>query len=295
MKTFDIDGTLLDYDYLVGEDPVINQRLIVSLDISEPVALVTNQGGLAFGLMDAKRRDGRQYPRPVDFVWRLNKLINYLTDAGIPVVSVYVCTFHAKAPAELCREAAATIKEMLPNDIVKAYSLERWRKPNPAMLIEAGATVYYGDSEEDGQAAAAAGIPFVKVERFTSGGGGQPINLIECLHCGRKDKVIINDRERWCPECGKKRVYYVAVDEMRPPFNSQLWLAHEPLQEYPDEAEMVQAFIEDLYPDKVDIAFGSARAWVVDRLDDEAPARCYEVRVDYVPTWFAYEIDQGST
>lgn len=293
MKTFDIDGTLLDYDYLPGEDPVINRGLIATLEPGERIALVTNQGGLAFGLMGIQRKDGRHYPRSADFVWRLNKLVNCLTDAGVIVADVHVCTFHPKAPPEKCEEAAASIKEMLPSDTVKAYFFERWRKPNPSMLVEARATVYYGDSEEDAEAAARLHIPFVRVTRFTSGGGGEPVNLIECVHCGRKDKVIISDRERWCPECGKKRVYYVAVDETRPPFNSQLWLAHEPLHEYPDEADMVQAFIEDIYPDKQDIAFGAERVWVVDRLDDEEPARCYEVRVDYVPTWFAYEVDQS--
>lgn len=43
------------------------------------------------------------------------------------------------------------------------------RKPSPKMLEVSNATCYYGDSDEDAQAAKAAGIEFVRVERFFFG------------------------------------------------------------------------------------------------------------------------------
>ena len=57
MKTFDIDVTLLDYDYLPGSQPKINHALIATI-AGETINLVTNQGGLPFGVMGAKRKDG---------------------------------------------------------------------------------------------------------------------------------------------------------------------------------------------------------------------------------------------
>ena len=49
---------------------------------------------------------------------------------------------------------------------VTVYTIARARKPQPLMLHSVMASEYWGDSDEDGEAAAAAGVPFVNVERF---------------------------------------------------------------------------------------------------------------------------------
>jgi histidinol phosphatase-like enzyme len=283
MKTFDIDGTLLDYGYLPGGEPLLNHALIDTLLPGEQIALVTNQGGLAFGLMNAG-----QYPKPEDFVRRLKTLVNALSGRSVIVKSVMACTALDGISPGLASQVAYEVSELWerPPFPLTIFHGRSERKPSPYMLARSRATVYYGDSDEDEKAAANAGIPFVRVERFTSGGGGQPVNLTTCSKCGRDDKVVVDEWRRWCPECGWMRVYYLTIGDVRPPFNSQLWFEHETNGEA-DEAEMVADWAEE---NASDTAWGTDRVWVLDKLDDDAAARCYDVRVENVPTWFAYKV-----
>lgn len=168
----DIDGTLLDYNYMPGVAPKINRALIDELVAAkvQEVALVTNQGGLPWGVQNNRRTDGRKYPMPEDFVERFCALRTAFHAAGIGVPVLRICVYHPKAPAALVEQAATLLRKTLDDAGVicdwHVYATARARKPAPFMLHSVGATVYFGDSDEDAQAAHAAGINFVHVARF---------------------------------------------------------------------------------------------------------------------------------
>lgn len=170
MITLDIDGTLLDYNYSTRTKPVINQELIAKLaaDGVEQIALVTNQGGLVFGEQGFRRQDGRGYPVPEDFTNRLFELDQALARHGIAIAGVYICTYHPKADAGWLDATTDKLRRLLRLTHLPCfvYPVDSFRKPSPIMLEIAKASVYYGDSDEDEQAASAAGIPFVRVPRF---------------------------------------------------------------------------------------------------------------------------------
>lgn len=170
MIACDIDGTLLDYDHIPGQIPAINYPLIRQLrQRTDKLLLITNQGGLPFGVQGIVRNDGRKYPAPEDFIDRFVCLAGALALYGISIGGVWACTFHAKARPEAVEFAAETLDELLytfPGLSVHIYPGAKMRKPSPAMLHYSMATCYYGDSDEDEQAATAAGIKFVRVGRF---------------------------------------------------------------------------------------------------------------------------------
>lgn len=166
----DIDGTLLDYNYIPGHPPKPNVALIEQIARRTAILhLITNQGGLPFGVQGIKRKDGRGYPAPEDFVMRLVYLDGVLRAHRIQIAGLYVCVFHPKAPSHAVKFAAETLSSLLtgafPNhDAINVFFGEQWRKPAPDMLRYAGVDCYYGDSDEDEQAAS--GLEFVRVERF---------------------------------------------------------------------------------------------------------------------------------
>jgi len=167
----DIDGTLLDYSHVPGENPRYNEALIDLLLKSgvREVSLVSNQGGLVFGLM-SKVRDGgsRRYPSPSDFHLRLMSLIYKLKENGIRTISLRVCTFHPKGSVGLLSDAARDVRNLLYDSDFDwvVHEGPDYRKPSPLMLEDVGATVYFGDSDEDEESAKNAGIVFVRVERY---------------------------------------------------------------------------------------------------------------------------------
>lgn len=170
MIASDIDGTLLDYNYIPGQMPAINWPLLRQIaERTDVLALVTNQGGLPWGVLGMQRKDGRPYPKPADFVGRFVHLCGALALHGVAVSSLYVCVFHPKADGETVMKACYDTSALLyciGATTAHVYFGEEFRKPSPAMLVAAGATCYYGDSDEDAAAAEAAGIEFVRVERF---------------------------------------------------------------------------------------------------------------------------------
>lgn len=175
MIALDLDGTLLDYSP-EGPTPRINHALIASLAAQgvKQVAIVTNQGGLAFGVAGKLRKDGRPYPQPLQFALRLQAAVLALNEAGIRVVFVRVSCWHdaaARQPeiADAVQRAARQVRLWMSAFIGvdwRVYATPAARKPNPLMLRAVGATEYWGDSDEDAQAAHNAGVPFVHVERF---------------------------------------------------------------------------------------------------------------------------------
>jgi len=169
MITLDIDGTLLGYDSYGDNVPTVNLPLIRELaGVTRQVAIVTNQGGLPWGVLGSARKDGQRYPVPEYFYRRYFHLMETLHDHDIFVVALRVSCYHPKAPVAAIEKAAAQVRTLFSQHLFDwhIYTTERARKPNPFMLNSVGATCYYGDSDEDEQAAKAAGIPFVRVERF---------------------------------------------------------------------------------------------------------------------------------
>lgn len=174
MIASDIDGTLLDYNYIPGQLPAVNWPLLRQIaERTDTLRLVSNQGGLPWGVMGKQRKDGRAYPKPADFVGRLLALSGALTMVGVRLTGVFACTYHPKAPEYAVFSAAYDVDALLRAGRLAVtaffYSGEEFRKPSPAMLKIAGATCYYGDSDEDEAAAQAAGIEFVRVARFFGG------------------------------------------------------------------------------------------------------------------------------
>lgn len=173
MIASDIDGTLLDYNYIPGQLPAVNWPLLRLLaERTDTLRLVSNQGGLPWGVMGKQRKDGRAYPKPADFVGRFVHLVGALALHGVQVPGLYVCVYHPAAPADAVHRAASGVGDLLFSAMpggefhIAVFGDVEYRKPSPAMLVAAGATCYYGDSDEDAAAAEAAGIEFVRVERF---------------------------------------------------------------------------------------------------------------------------------
>lgn len=170
MIALDLDGTLLDYSP-AGGDIRVNHAVMRDLATRRvpAVAICTNQGGLPFGVLGKVRKDGQPYPTPAQFVSRLYIARVVLLDYGITSPRVRVSLYHPYAdPAAIdaaARQVRAKLDVMvLPNWTV--YTTAAARKPSPRMLRSVRATEYWGDSDEDAQAAEAAGIPFVRVPRF---------------------------------------------------------------------------------------------------------------------------------
>lgn len=169
----DIDGTLLDYNYIPGQFPQVNWKLVDTLrKRTDRITLISNQGGLPFGLIGTSRKDGRRYPTPQDFFNRCVYLIGALTVYHLEVNSIFVCTYHPKATVEANHQAALELESLFQSLFVplSVSALPDWRKPSGLMLYAAGIDQYYGDSDEDEQAVANCDyVQFVKVERFFGG------------------------------------------------------------------------------------------------------------------------------
>ena len=171
MIALDLDGTLLDYSP-EGPETRVNWQLIrqlAALGVTE-VAIVTNQGGLPWFVMDVLRKDGRPYPSPAQFLNRLAVAVDALSRYEIKVDDVRVSCYHPRADEAAIQRAATEVRAGIQRAIIAGdwhvYTTARARKPEPLMLRSVGATEYWGDSDEDEGAARAAGVPFVRVERF---------------------------------------------------------------------------------------------------------------------------------
>jgi D-glycero-D-manno-heptose 1,7-bisphosphate phosphatase len=146
---FDIDGTLVetasgetfrksadDWKYLPGRVEKCKQLWQSGVK----VALVSNQGGVAFGLLD-----------PHEIRHELTK-----TAEGVHAAYVAMCFSHPKAKIEQFREDSSR------------------RKPGPGMLLEAieasgekkQDVLMVGDRSEDEQAAQSAGVAFMWADEY---------------------------------------------------------------------------------------------------------------------------------
>jgi len=175
----DLDGTLINYGFTPGHTARINKPLVKGLPATmrqygaDGVAIITNQGGLAWGLKGSSRGNGTPFPTPSDFINRLFAAVNFLRLSRIYVASVYVCTYHPDAQERLIQLAASQVRQSVKLMVAGGaigkgvvYAMSQARKPAPMMLLQAKAAVYLGDSPEDAAAARNAGIDFVEVRRF---------------------------------------------------------------------------------------------------------------------------------
>lgn len=163
MIALDFDGVIANYgDHTTTTR--INTGLLALLPRErQPVAICTNQGGMAFS-----RHNPAKYPTPLQVAQRFSAGCTFLACNGYPVVAILVSACHPKADAADIQRAAQELRVRIARFVPawRIYTTERARKPHPLMLRAAGATCYYGDSPEDQQAAQAAGIPFILVPRF---------------------------------------------------------------------------------------------------------------------------------
>lgn len=156
-----LDGTLLNYGLTEFS---VNYAFIARLvaDGVTEVTIITNQGGLCFNEINPDK-----YPAPVDFLERAIVAYQVLHEAGINVYCCRVAIWHPKASEEMI-DAVRTELLLLnaPQMGVSIFEHEAARKPGTQMFERLDIVRYYGDSDEDEQAAANAGIEFVRVERF---------------------------------------------------------------------------------------------------------------------------------
>jgi len=149
---FDADGTLVttkseqtfrqtpdDWKWLPGRLHAL--KLLRHRGVK--LAICTNQGGVAFGYMQAQ-----------DILAELTRMIK---EVDIPAGGLYVCYTHPKAKIEQYRDEE-----------------DNRRKPGPGMILEAMSdfsvepegTLFVGDRPEDEAAAKAAGVDFQSSDSF---------------------------------------------------------------------------------------------------------------------------------
>lgn len=152
LAIFDVDGTLVepksgatfrktadDWQWLPGRLEKLAELKAQGIRL----AVATNQGGVAFGYMQAQ-----------DILAELTRTIK---EAGIPTGGLYVCYTHPKASIEQYRDEE-----------------DNRRKPGPGMLLDAmrdfeaepEETLFVGDRPEDEQASIAANTAFQWAEDF---------------------------------------------------------------------------------------------------------------------------------
>lgn len=162
----DIDGTIANYAFMHDGQTHINHDLAEHLRGSR-VALISNQGGLAFGLRGLVAKDGIKYPSPTDFYYRFVEIaLRLQVQYNIRVESLWAAVHHRSANPTDIATVARFLRNRLGHYPCYVFTRAESRKPSPMMLNCAGVYCYYGDSPEDVIAAQKAGIPYVLEPRF---------------------------------------------------------------------------------------------------------------------------------
>lgn len=161
MICLDFDGVIANYGNHTTETRFNDALLALLPPARQTVVIVSNQGGMAFHAVSPER-----YPSPERVAMRLLAGIGWLEARGYRVHKVLVSAYHPRADKPAIERAAAKLRREIVLVPRTVYTTARSRKPSPFMLKAARASIYYGDSPEDEQAARAAGIKFVHVSRF---------------------------------------------------------------------------------------------------------------------------------
>lgn len=158
----DMDGVILNYGNHTTELRINHDFIahLVELGVKN-VRICTNQGGLVFSVSNPAK-----YPTPERFIERASAAVRALNEAHISVARVHVAVFHPRADATLIDRVRGSLVSANKPFSMMVHLLAEYRKPEPGMLRAAGATKFFGDSDEDGAAAIAWGCEFVRVERF---------------------------------------------------------------------------------------------------------------------------------
>lgn len=174
---FDLDGTLIS-SYMDNPDRNFNawqllpgrqETIARLLHLGHDVAIVSNQAGVAFGLIveqDVVRKLGR-VAMALGFasIWLFDGGQNWRAGWDMPALNCFVCYNDTRSKDRQYQDASR-------------------RKPSGAMIREAmsaaglsdadaddrGEVLYVGDRPEDQAAARDAGVRFSWAERFFNGG-----------------------------------------------------------------------------------------------------------------------------
>ena len=166
---FDLDGTLVSF----GNGPIeVNKDLIDQvIHHGDVVHIVTNQGGIPLGLRS-----------PENLAERLAAAWQAIEARGATPGTILACVYHDKADLSTCILAKALVRYALieqgiPSTEFSLFAHGEYRKPSGNMLRllkhphhpEDSVVLFFGDSDDDEGEAAAAGVPFTRVSRFTGG------------------------------------------------------------------------------------------------------------------------------
>lgn len=166
MIGIDLDGTVLNYGGHAAGEIRINAACIGWLAVQAgDVAILSNQGGVNFH--DA---NPAKYPSIEQIVARVVAAQQAMRRQNCGrLAHVRMATYHPSADPRRCSAVAKKLELALSAQItarIEVSGAPGWRKPQPGMFDGLRLTVYVGDSDEDALAAEAAGVKFLRVERF---------------------------------------------------------------------------------------------------------------------------------
>lgn len=160
----DLDGTAMNYSPVDAGENRLNIPFLSQFTRNDEIVIVTNQGGIPFNVAGNPK-----YPSAWLVAQRIFDVQTYLTNRGVGFGGVHVSLWHEKVSMGNVVVATDELKQNLASAgvrFVSLYRIPQARKPKPGMLLWSGIEIYYGDSDEDREAAAAANVPFVMVPRF---------------------------------------------------------------------------------------------------------------------------------
>ena len=162
----DLDGTLLNYGgHASGEIRIAVARVGWIAMQGGGIAILSNQGGVNFH--DANPVKYPSIEQVIARVVAVQQAMRRL-DCG-RLTRVRMATYHPNADPRRCIAVAKKLELALSEQIsarIEVSGSPTWRKPQPGMFDGLRLTVYVGDSDEDALAAEAAGVKFLRVERF---------------------------------------------------------------------------------------------------------------------------------
>lgn len=165
---FDVDGTLCDRESHELY-PAVVTKLAALANQGHRFALATNQGGvgLRYWMEAGGFGDPEKLPTEGQVVERLRAIVVHVERIAGGTCATYVAYRYQS------KSSGTWSPPLLDDNLYPEWSIE-WRKPNAGMLLAAmsaagadsASTVFVGDSPEDEQAAANAGVAFARAKEF---------------------------------------------------------------------------------------------------------------------------------